>query len=68
MSGLNINGICQPADSLKILKIYPWSQIDFSADTGRRVQSVYYFQTDISDEGLKKNTDFQKYLSLLPDC
>lgn len=67
--GIDINGICQPADSLKNIKNFTRGvRIDFAADTGRRVQSVYYFQTDISDEGLKKNTEFQKYLSLLPDC
>jgi len=67
--GIDINGICQPADSLKNIKNFTHGvRIDFAADTGRRVQSVYYFQTDISDEGLKKNIEFQKYLSLLPDC
>lgn len=67
--GIDINGICQPADSLKNIKNFTHGvRIDFAADTGRRVQSVYYFQTDISDEGLKKNPEFQKYLSLLPDC
>jgi hypothetical protein len=67
--GIDINGICQPADSLKNIKNFTHGvRIDFAADTGRRVQSVFYFQTDISDEGLKKNIEFQKYLSLLPDC
>jgi hypothetical protein len=65
--GIDNNGICQPADSLKNIKdITHGVKIDFAADTGRRVQSVYYFQTDISDEGLKKNPAFQKYLSQLP--
>jgi hypothetical protein len=67
--GIDGDGICQPADSLKHIKNFTHGvRIDFAADTGRRVQSVYYFQTDISDEGLKKNPEFQKYLSLLPDC
>jgi len=42
-------------------------KIEFAGDTGRLIQSVYYFQTDISDEGLKKNAGFSKYLSLLPE-
>jgi hypothetical protein len=42
-------------------------RIDFAADTGRRVQSVFYYQTDLSDEGLKKNPGFRKYLSSLPE-
>jgi hypothetical protein len=65
--GIDDTGICQPADSLKNIKNFTRGiKIDFAADTGRRVQSVYYFQTDISDEGLNKNHGFQKYLSLLP--
>ena len=67
--GIDLNGDCQPADSLKGLKDFAHGvKIDFAADTGRRVQSVYYFQTDISDEGLKKNPSFEKYLSQLPSC
>jgi hypothetical protein len=65
--GIDSNGTCQPADSLKNIKYFTHGvRIDFAADTGRRVQSVFYFQTDISDEGLKKNTEFHKYLSMLP--
>jgi hypothetical protein len=66
--GIDSTGICQLADSLRNKKrITRGIKIDFAADTGRRVQSVFYFQTDISDEGLKKNPGFQKYLSLLPE-
>jgi hypothetical protein len=66
--GIDSTGICQPEDSLKkFKKVTHGVKIDFAADTGRRVQSVYYFQTDISDEGLKKNRGFQKYLSMLPE-
>jgi hypothetical protein len=65
--GIDSTGICQFADSLRNIKnLTHGIKIDFAADTGRRVQSVFYFQTDISDEGLKKNPGFQKYLSLLP--
>jgi hypothetical protein len=66
--GIDSTGLCQVADSLKNIKsITHGIKIDFAADTGRRIQSVFYFQTDISDEGLKKNSGFQKYLSLLPE-
>ena len=66
--GIDNSGICQFADSLRDSKgITNGVRIDFAADTGKRVQSVYYFQTDISDEGLKKNQGFLKYLSLLPE-
>jgi hypothetical protein len=65
---IDAGGNCQYADSLKNKEgITNGVRIDFAADTGRRIQSVYYFQTDLSDEGLKKNTGFQKYLSLLPE-
>jgi hypothetical protein len=66
--GIDITGICQMEDSLKNIKnLTHGVRIDFAADTGRRVQSVFYFQTDISDEGLKNNPGFQKYLSMLPE-
>lgn len=65
--GIDSTGICQLTDSLKNSKnVTHGIKIDFAADTGRRVQSVFYFQTDISDEGLKDNPGFRKYLSLLP--
>jgi hypothetical protein len=67
--GIDSNGICQLSDSLKKIKDYTHGvKIEFAADTGRKVQSVLYFQTDLSDEGLKKNPSFQKYLSGLPIC
>ena len=65
--GIDSNGTWQPSDSLKNIKSFTHGiKIDFAADTGRRIQSVFYFQTDISDEGLKKNPGFQKYFSSLP--
>jgi hypothetical protein len=67
--GIDSNGVCQLIDSLKNIKEFTRGvKIDFAADTGRKVQSVFYFQTDLSDAGLKKNTSFQKYLSDLPLC
>jgi hypothetical protein len=65
--GIDSNGTCILADSLKNVKnLTQGIRIDFAGDTGRLIQSVFYFQLDISDEGLKKNQGFQKYLSLLP--
>jgi len=66
--GIDNSGICQFADSIPNNKgITNGVKIDFAADTGRRVQSVFYFQTDISDDGLKKNEGFTRYLSMLPE-
>ena len=65
--GVDTTGSCQPSDSLKNKKgVTDGVQIVFAADTGRKIQTAYYFQTDISDEGLKKNHGFSKYLSKLP--
>jgi hypothetical protein len=65
--GIDNEGNCLVADSLKNNKNFTHGvKIDFAGDTGRLIQSVYYFQTDLSDEGLKKNPGFQKYLSQLP--
>jgi hypothetical protein len=67
--GVDSSGSWQFADSLKSKKgITDGVRIQFAADTGRRIQAVYYFQTDISDVGLKKNHGFAKYLSRLPEC
>jgi hypothetical protein len=54
-------------NSANIKNVTHGIRIEFAGDTGRRVQSVYYFQTDLSDEGLKKNPGFRKYLSTLPE-
>jgi hypothetical protein len=65
--GIDSTGKYQIADSIKNIKrLTHGVKIDFAADTGRRVQSVFYFQTDLSDIELKKNPGFQKYLSMLP--
>ena len=65
--GVDHNGLTQPADSLKGKKgVTDGVRIEVAGDTGRLVQSVYYFSTDISDEGLKKNPGFSKYLASLP--
>ncbi|MFN8240221.1 MAG: hypothetical protein U0X39_05650 [Bacteroidales bacterium] len=44
----------------------PGVKVDFAGDTGKLVQSVYYFQADISDAGLKNNRGFSKYLKSVP--
>ncbi len=69
MVGIDSSGTWQPADSLKGRKgVTQGVRIEFAADTGRLIRSVWYFQTDLSDEGLKKNPGFSKYLSSLPEC
>ena len=66
---INSDGSCIPSDSLKNVKgLAHGVKLDFAADTGKRIQSVFYFQTDISDAGLKTNGGFYKYLSQLPKC
>jgi hypothetical protein len=66
---ISSDGSCIPSDSLKNLKgLARGVKIGFAADTGTMVQSVFYFQTDISDAGLKANPGFRKYLSQLPVC
>lgn len=67
--GVDSTGTWHYSDSLKTAKsITRGVKIDFAADTGRLIQSVFYFQTDISDDGLKRNSGFRKYLSGLPQC
>lgn len=66
---INNDGSCLPSDSLRNIKgLTQGVRIDFAADTGRLVQSVYYFKTDLSDVGLKANSGFSNYLSQLPVC
>ncbi len=67
--GIDSSGTWQFTDSLKTTRgITQGVKVDFAADTGRKVQSVFYFQTDISDAGLKNNSGFRKYLASLPEC
>jgi hypothetical protein len=67
--GVDSTGRWFPADKLAGRNaITKGVRIEFAADTGKRIQSVYYFQTDISDEGLKKNAGFRKYLEGLTSC
>jgi hypothetical protein len=65
--GVDSLGNCQIVDSLKYPKnVVPGVRIDFTAVQGGKIQSVFYFRTDISDKGLKKNKGFITYLSKLP--
>jgi hypothetical protein len=65
--GIDNNGNWQPADSLKNKNgIVQGIKIDLLSLSKNKVQSVFYFRTDISDKGLEKNEAFMKYLSKLP--
>jgi hypothetical protein len=65
--GVDSLGKCQSIDSLKNKKnIVSGVKVDFVSPTSKKVQSVYYFRTDISDKGLAKNKGFKIYLSELP--
>ena len=67
--GVDSTGKWQKADLLAGKKgITNGVRIEFAGDTGKQVQSVFFFQTDISDEALKKNQGFRKYLSGLNNC
>ena len=65
--GIDSEGNWQLADSLKNQKnVVPGIKIDFLSLSGKKVQTVFYFKTDISDKGLEKNQNLRKYLSRLP--
>jgi len=65
--GIDTLGNCLPIDSIKNQKnVISGVKIDFTAQKDQKVQSVYYFRTDISDAGLKKRRGFKTYLSKLP--
>ena len=67
--GIDSTGKWQNAENLAGKKgITGGVRIEFAGDTGKQLQSVLFFQTDISDEGLKKNTGFRKYLDGLNSC
>jgi hypothetical protein len=54
-------------DYKKVKKAVLGIRIDFSSRDSGRIQSLYYFRTDISDQGLKRNKGFVKFLSGLPE-
>jgi hypothetical protein len=60
-------GYLQILDSLKTKsKIVQGVRIDIRSASEKKIQSVYYFRTDISDKGLEKNPGFKSWLSKLP--
>lgn len=68
-AAIDSTGKCITEESLKNIKYQTRGvKIDFAGDTGRRVQSIYYFTADISNDALKKNQGFKEYLSRLPSC
>jgi hypothetical protein len=65
--GVDSLGNCQVIDSTrKIKNLVQGVRIDFTSSSGKNVQSVLYFRTDISDKGLEKNPGFKTYLSKVP--
>jgi hypothetical protein len=54
-------------DYKKVKNSVPGIRIDFSSSDSGKIQSLYYFRTDLSDKGLKRNSGFVKYLSELPE-
>ena len=55
-------------DTLKNTKgIVSGIRIDFLSPPDKRIQSVFYFRADISDQGLEKIPGFKKYLNGLPE-
>lgn len=66
--GVDPNGKWNYLDSLKGVKVTKGVKIDFVDAYGDKPQSVFYFKTDISNDGLNVNPGFRKYLSQLPNC
>ena len=65
--GVDSLGKVHFTDSLKNKKnIISGIKIDFLTPSTKKMQSVLYFRTDISDKGLEKNRGFKIYLSELP--
>ncbi len=65
--GVDSLGKLQIFDSLKYKKsTVPGIKIDFLSLSKNKVQSVFYFRTDISDKGLAKYPGFKTYMSQLP--
>ena len=66
--GIDSTGRCQVLDSLnKIKPVVNGVKINFLSLSGDRTQSIFYFRTDISDDGLAKKPAFVKYLNNLPN-
>lgn len=66
--GVDANGKWHYADSIKNMKgVTKGVKIDFVNIDSDKPQSVFYFKTDISNDGLNVNPGFRKYLSQLPN-
>jgi len=66
--GVDPTGNWKYLDSLKNMKgVTKGVKIDFVDIGSDKPQSVYYFKTDLSDNGLNLNPGFRKYLSHLPN-
>lgn len=66
--GVGADGKWNYLDSLKAVKgVTKGVKIDFVDIDCDKPQSVFYFKTDISNDGLNLNPGFRKYLSLLPN-
>lgn len=60
-------GQLQMLDSLRNKKKFVQGvRIDIRSGADKKLQSVYYFRTDISDKGLEKNPGFKTWMSKLP--
>jgi hypothetical protein len=60
-------GSLQILDSIRTKnKIVQGVRIDIRSASDKKVQSVYYFRTDISDKGLEKNPGFRNWMLKLP--
>jgi len=66
--GVGPDGKWNYLDSLKGVKVTKGVKIDFVDIDSDLPQSIFYFRTDISDNGLNVNPGFRKYLSELPSC
>jgi hypothetical protein len=65
--GVDSLGKWQFIDSMKNKRnIVTGTKVDFLSPSTKKMQSVFYFRTDISDKGLAKNPGFRIYLSNLP--
>jgi hypothetical protein len=65
--GVDSDGKWQYTDSIKDKKsVVPGIKVDFLSSSKNKMQSVFYFRTDISDKGLSGNKGFKTYLAALP--
>jgi len=65
--GVDSEGKLQFLDSFNGKKKLVYGiKIDFHSLSDKKVQSVFYFRTNLSDKGLNKNKGFKAYLSELP--